>query len=188
MKQVAGLEYVKAKNIMATAQNCFLSYNGILSEETLDQFGQKLRQYMCGIPLPPKQQLRAFSLYVEIMQNIIRYGSEVVHLTAPNGNDPSYGMLAISHENDAISIVSGNYVTHQQAELLRQRLDMLSALTSDELRQLFMKTIRQPLATSSKGANLGLIQIMRRSSSPPQYLFDPAENGAMFFTIRVIAY
>ena len=40
MKQVAGLEYVKAKNIMATAQNCFLSYNGILSEETLDQFCQ----------------------------------------------------------------------------------------------------------------------------------------------------
>ena len=175
-------------NIPTTAQSYFLSYEGVLSEDVLDLYGHKLRQYMRGIPLPQKQQLQAFSLYVEMMQNMIRHSSEEVHQSDFNGNNPTHGILGISHENDWISIVCGNYINHQLAELLRQRLEMLSALTPDELRQLFKKTIRQPLDASSKGANLGLIQMMRRSSSPPQYQFNPTENGAMYFTIMITVY
>jgi hypothetical protein len=40
---------------------------------------------------------------------------------------------------------------------------------------------------NSKGASLGLIEMMRRSSSPPQYRFDPAKNGTVFFMIKATA-
>ena len=118
---------------------------------------------------------------------MIRYGDAGDHRADPDGHKPSYGLLAISHDDDAISIMGGNYISPQRAQMINKRLDALSSSTQLELRQLFMKTIRQPLEMNSKGASLGLIEMMRRSSSPPQYRFDPAKNGTVFFMIKATA-
>jgi len=181
------LDHLKMMNDLTTDQNCFLSYVGTMSEDALELFGQKLRRHMRRFSLTPKQTRQAFSLYVEMMQNMIRYGDAGDHRADPDGNKPSYGLLAISHDDDAISIMGGNYISSQRAQMINKRLDALSTSTQIELRQLFMKTIRQPLEMNSKGANLGLIELMRRSSSPPQYRFDPAKNGTVFFMIKATA-
>lgn len=181
------LDHLKMINSLTTDQNCFLSYVGTMSEDALELFGQKLRRHMRAFALTPRQNRHAFSLYVEMMQNMIRYGNAGNHQPDPDGSKPSYGLIAISHDNDEISIIGGNYISNQQAQVINSRLGMLASSTHDELRKLFMKTIRQPIEKSSKGASLGLIEMMRRSSSPPQYRFDPVENGTVFFMIKATA-
>ena len=184
---VVELDHLEMMNALTAEQNCFLSYVGTMSEDALELFGQKLRGHMRRFSLTPKQTRQAFSLYVEMMQNMIRYGDAGDHRADPDGHKPSYGLLAISHDDDAISIMGGNYISTQRAQMINKRLDALSSSTQLELRQLFMKTIRQPLEMNSKGASLGLIEMMRRSSSQPQYRFDPAKNGTVFFMIKATA-
>ena len=85
------LEHLKMMNDLTTDQNCFLSYVGTMSEDALELFGQKLRRHMRRFSLSPKQNRHAFSLYVEMMQNMIRYGDAGDHYPNPDGSKPSYG-------------------------------------------------------------------------------------------------
>jgi len=183
------LDFQHLKNIktMTCEQNCFLTYVGYMSEDILESFGQNLRQRMQGLNMRPGQNRHVFSLFVEMMQNIIRYGDEGHPLPAGEGHHSGYGMLAVSREDEDICIVGGNYISPERAKEISQKLDALAASTQDELRQIFMKTLRQPKEHDSKGAGLGLIEMMRRSNSPPQYRMDHADDGSVFFMIKATA-
>jgi hypothetical protein len=183
------LDFYDFKNINAVTheQNCFLTYVGYMSEDVLESFGKNLRKRMKNLTMRPGQNRHVFSLFVEMMQNIIRYGDEGQPLPMVEGCNAGYGMLAVSREDDNICIMGGNYISPERAKDISQRLDALAVSTQDELRQIFMKALRQPKDPDSKGAGLGLIEMMRRSSTPPQYHMDHAQDGSVFFMIKATA-
>jgi hypothetical protein len=179
--------HLKNINTITREQNCFLTYVGYMSEGILESFGQNLRQRMQSLTMRPGQKRHVFSLFIELMQNIIRYGDEGQPLPAGQANHAGYGMLAVSREDDDICIMGGNYISSARAKAISQRLDALAASSQDELRRIFMKTLRQPKEHDSKGAGLGLIEIMRRSKSPPQYHMAHSHDGSVFFMIKATA-
>lgn len=179
--------HLKNINAITREQNCFLTYVGYMSEDILESFGQNLRQRMKSLTMRPGQNCHVFSLFVEMMQNIIRYGDDGQPLPMVEGDPSGYGMLAVSREDDNICITGGNYISPERANEISQRLDVLAASSQNELRQIFMKTLRQPKAYDSKGAGLGLIEMMRRSNTPPQYRMDHTHDGSVFFMIKATA-
>ena len=126
-RRVLDFQHLKNINTMTFEQNCFLTYVGYMSEDILESFGQNLRQRMQGLNMRPGQNRHVFSLFVEMMQNIIRYGDEGHPLPAGEGHHSVYGMLAVSREDDDICIVGGNYISPERAKEISQKLDALGA-------------------------------------------------------------
>ena len=52
-----------------------LSYSGYVTEDILEAVGATLRQRLAGHIDNPKQIRNVFSIFVELMQNVIRYGT-----------------------------------------------------------------------------------------------------------------
>jgi hypothetical protein len=53
-----------------------LSYSGYVTEDILEAVGATLRQRLADHIDNPKQIRNVFSIFVELMQNVIRYGTD----------------------------------------------------------------------------------------------------------------
>ena len=162
-----------------------LSYSGYVSEDILRAVGETLRERLNDHVSDSNQIRNVFSIFVELMQNIIRYGDDGPQPDDPStGDKPSFGIVLVSEHQGQLSVMTGNYVTPDEAEDLTSRLTHLATKSSDELRVMYREKLRQPVEDSSKGASLGLIEIARRASLPLTFEVQDGFGGHKFFMIK----
>jgi hypothetical protein len=163
-----------------------LCYSGYVSESVLEAVGGTLKERL-DLHITEKKKIKVvFSIFVELMQNLIRYGA-----SGPKGEQirneekAGFGMLMIIEDDDgSISLLSGNYVTDQEKKSMESRLERLLGKSHDELREIMKDQMRKAPEVTSKGASLGLIEIARRSTRPIEATFVPATNSQHFFSIK----
>ncbi len=165
----------------------FLSYSGFVSEDILEAVGKTLRDRLVDMKSSPQQIRQVFSIFVELMQNVIRYGDDGPQSQVKTDPKPSYGMLTVSKNGEELVVMSGNYIAQEDAQKMCSRIDELRNYSSEELRKVYKEKLRQPTEETSKGASLGLIEIARRSATPPEYQVSDGPDGTSFFIIKASA-
>jgi hypothetical protein len=163
-----------------------LCYSGFVSESVLEAVGGTLKERL-NLHISEKKKIKVvFSIFVELMQNLIRYGdSGPKGLQIPDEDRTGFGMLMIIEDNDgSISLLSGNYVSPEEKIAMESRLERLLGRSHDELRDLMKEQMRKPPEINSKGASLGLIEIARRSTRPIEASFVPSSNSQHFFSLK----
>ena len=164
-----------------------LSYSGYVSEDILRAVGDTLRERLSNHVNDDHQIRNVFSIFVELMQNIIRYGDDGPQPVAlDTGAKPSFGIVLISENSGKLNVLAGNFVTNEEATDLSLRIDELANSSSDELRAMYRQKLRQPSEETSKGASLGLIEIARRASLPLTFEVQDGIDGFKFFMIKAI--
>ena len=176
-----------AMKSLVMEEEFFLSYSGFVSEDILEAVGKTLRDRLADTKSNPQQIRQVFSIFVELMQNIIRYGDDGPQSQVNTDPKPSYGMLTVSKNGDELVVMSGNYIAQEDANKMCSRIDELRDCTADELRVIYKNKLRQPTESTSKGASLGLIEIARRSATPPEYQVSDGPNGTSFFILKASA-
>lgn len=144
-----------------------ISYSGYVSEDILEAVGNTLRERLASHVQDDNQIRNIFSIFVELMQNIIRYGDDGPQPFVQESDEkPAFGIVLVSQTDNHLSVMAGNYVTDEEAALLTSRITSLANSSQDELRQMYRDKLREPVELTSKGASLGLIEIARRASLP----------------------
>lgn len=144
-----------------------LSYSGYVSEDILKAVGDTLRERLTSHVDNSNQIRNIFSIFVELMQNIIRYGDDGPQPVMKDSmQKPSFGIVLVSQSKGHLSVMAGNYVTDAEADMLMGRINALATSSDEELRQMYRDKLREPVEATSKGASLGLIEIARRASLP----------------------
>ena len=177
-------DQVNQMKSLGIEQGFLLSYSGFVSEDILEAVGRTLRERLQDMDSSPKQIRQVFSIFVELMQNVIRYGGDGPQPQSRDGEKPSYGMLSIAKDDDNLIVMSGNFIANNRAKHISMRIDELKTKSKDELRQIYKEKLRQPSESTSKGASLGLIEIARRSSTPPDYIMTDGPSGTSFLIIK----
>ena len=125
-----------------------------------------------------------FSIFVELMQNIIRYGVDGPQPGPADSEKPSFGIVMVSENNGTMDVIAGNFVSNDEAAMLQQKMAFLRDKTREELRGLYRQQLRDTPDGRSKGASLGLIEIARRSTLPINFEFTRTSDDLSFFMIR----
>lgn len=168
-----------------TERGIIFSFAGYLSEEMLTTLGNALKTRMALAETDSNVAKRVFSVFVEQVQNIIRYSSERVSSDAPP-RLMSSGIVSVGHEADGFFVTCGNVVSGEAVEVLRARLEHLASLDRDQIKAFYREKLREPPEAESQGASIGLIEIARRSSAPIDFDItwtDEAHSHA-FFVIK----
>ena len=161
-----------------------LSYSGYASEDVLHSMGETLRQRL-GDHTDDKGKIKhVFSVFVELMQNLIRYGAEGPHPTPKTGNRQAFGLIMVIQNGTSIEVMSGNYVSKDEANDLVNRVNELNDKSADQLRALYREKLRQPPHEGSKGASIGLVEVARRASGPLSCAVEDTNQGYSFFMIK----
>lgn len=161
------------------------SFSGPISQSLLEGIGHTLKQKMTLEDTSTNIIQKVFSIFVELMQNIINYSAQKI--TAEEAeHDISYGVLIVGKEEDHFYIISGNYIQKDQEAALREKLTKIRSMDRDELKQFYKKQRRLQADNASKGAGLGFIEMARKASQPIEFEIARLENMYSFFVVKAI--
>jgi Family of unknown function (DUF6272) len=149
-------------------QEIILTFKGTISQEILADVGVSLRSKL------PSQHVskKTFAIFVELAQNIYHHSAQKEY-SASKGRNAGVGVI----------ISSGNLIENYKIEGLIQRCEFINQLSSDELKDYYMKQRKRP--TGGVGANIGLIDMARRSGYPLEYQVIEIDEENSFFALSI---
>jgi hypothetical protein len=175
---------------MLHSQGVIFAYSGYVTEPVLSGVGEALKQKLTIDDADTKTLRSVFAVFVEQMQNMIRYSAEMIHQEPPLETDAGalkeirYGILTIGREGRDYVVCAGNLVRRGDVERLRERLSRIQNMSKDELKALYKETLRAEPEEGSKGAGLGFMEIARRASKPIEFDFTDVDGGHAFFALK----
>ncbi len=162
------------------------SFSGYVSEGILFSLGDALRQKMALEEADMNTVKRVFSVFVEQVQNIIRYSADKISGHVEKPVELSGGVVTIGTEQGRFFVVCGNVIRTWDVPKLKARLEHLSSLGKDEIKAYYKNQLREAPEEDSRGATIGLIEIARRASEPLEFDFQPLDEEHVFFCLKVI--
>jgi hypothetical protein len=122
---------------------------------------------------------KAGHVLIELLQNVSKHDSS-------NVQEEKKGIFAIGQDSGSIYIQCGNIVSHQEKVLLEAKLDFLSSLSKEELKDFHRQAMKASLKFENKSkSGLGLIEIAKASVKPLEYIFEPLKDNYYFYAIHV---
>lgn len=162
------------------------SFSGPVSQSLLEGIGQTLRQKMSLEDTSTNVTQKVFSIFVELMQNVINYSAERFDSGEEEDQEISFGVLIIGKDGDRFYIQCGNYIDPEQEAVLREQLSTIQSMDKDALKQYYKEQRRKEKAATSKGAGLGFIEMARKASEPISFQILPTPEGQPFFVVNAI--
>jgi hypothetical protein len=174
------------------SQGIIFAYSGYVTETVLSGVGEAVKQKLAIEDADTKTIRSVFAVFVEQMQNIIRYSAETVPQTpsaaaaAAAGllREMRYGILTIGEEGGEYVVHAGNLVRQGDVKKLRERLTRIRDMSKEELRALHKEQLRSDPEEGSKGAGIGLMEIARRASKPIEFDFTDVDSEYTFFSLK----
>jgi hypothetical protein len=166
-------------------QGIIFAYSGYVTEAVLSGVGDAIKQKLMFDDANTKTMRGVFAVFVEQMQNMIRYSVE--RSTSGVSDSPNgirYGVLTIGQENGDYVIYAGNLIQRSDVERLRAKLSHIRDMSKEELRLLYKERLRGDPEEGSKGAGLGFMEIARRASKPIEFDFTDVDDEYAFFTLK----
>lgn len=121
---------------------------------------------------------RVFSVLVECMQNIRKYG-------APSASsDLKPGIVIVCIDGNGYTLKTGNFIENSGMASLKARLDDVIKLNKEELKDLHKKVLGETKLSEKSGAGLGLISIARKSEGMG-YVFKAIDDKTSFYSLDV---
>ncbi len=157
-----------------------MAFQGILSQDILTLLGQSLRN------IPNNQVLakRLFGLAVEMTQNIHHYSAQKVY-SDKDEREIGMGIVCIGQDDETHFITSGNYIFEKDVKVVLQRSAYINSLSEEELKEYYREQRRAPQRKDKPGANLGFIEMRRKSGNPVEVEIIELGEGMSFFVLSV---
>lgn len=168
------------------------AYSGYVTEPVLSGVGEALKQKLTIDDADTKTLRSVFAIFVEQMQNIIRYSAESeqpgVRPASGEGGlmEIRYGILTIGREGEDYVVCAGNLVRQSDVARLEDRLSRIRDMSKEELKAHYKETLRADPEQGSKGAGLGLMEIARRATKPIEFDFAAVDGEYSFFALKAI--
>ncbi len=160
------------------------AYCGYVTEPILFGLGEALKKKMSLADADKKTISSVFSIYVEQVQNIIRYSAETDPRNTDSETSLRFGVITIVNENQKFSIDVGNMIKHKDVGRMDKQLSDISEMDSLELKRAYKAQLKSDPAPESKGAGLGLLEIARRVSEPLEFDFHRVDDTYTFFALK----
>ena len=165
-------------------EGIMLTYCGYVSEAVLMALGDALKQKMAIDEADANLTKRLFSVFVEQVQNIIRYSMDRISPPPPAPQRLGAGLIMVGRKDGRFFVICANTVDRYRAPPLRERLEQLRGMDKDAIRSFYREKLREPPDKDSQGATIGLIEIARRSSSPIEFDFYDIDESRAYFCLK----
>jgi hypothetical protein len=162
-------------------------YSGYMTEDILSSIGSTLKQKMAMDKTDKNVARGVFTLFVEQVQNVIRYSSEV----EPGGRGASqadvelrYGLLTIGQKEGRHFVSCANMIARRDVERLRGNLTKIQGMDREQLKAFYKEVLRGATPEGSKGAGVGFVDIARQATHGFQFDFHDVNDDYAYFCLK----
>ena len=167
---------------MFSEKGIIFCYSGYFTEDTLLGIGDAIKKDLLLDETDAKTSRVIFSIFVEQVQNIIRYSEE----TASRDNDKEvrYGILVVGREDSRFFVGCGNKIKAGDVPRLEKVLTNIQKMDNKELKKAWKQGLRDGPPEGSKGAGIGFIDIARKAKGGFEFEFKPRDDENTFFSMK----
>jgi len=165
-------------------QRILLSFKGDLSAELVTALLGLVERKMELIEPDAKARKRVFNVVMECLQNLYHHNQRPSAEEAASEGDP-HGVVMIAHQDDGYSVLTGNFMAGHHVDRMKEHLDRINAMDTDELRAFYKATLANGQFSERGGGGLGMIDIARKSGGKLEYGFVPFDKDSTFFSLNV---
>jgi hypothetical protein len=97
-----------------------------------------------------------------------------------------FGVLIIRDEGMQYRISVGNFIKVEGLKQIRDRIDQINTLSSEETRNLYRIILNNEQFSEKGGGGLGMVEIARKSGNNMEYQFIDYNSDYLFLSIDVI--
>lgn len=171
-------DYLQEKGII-------FCYSGYITEGVLTGIGNALKRKLELEDADKKTLKGLFSIFVEQVQNVIRYSAEGEPKSADlSGKELRYGVLTVGMQDSNYFVTCGNLVRNGDVQRLSESLSHIQQLDKDGLKALYKETLRGETPEGSKGAGVGFIDIARRAENGFEFDFAKVDKDFSYFCCK----
>ncbi len=169
-----------------------LSFKGDITQDLLASVYQIMESRLDNGEENLKRKKKFYHILVECLQNVYHHmeAMKEEHHEGENDADAERERTAIfmiaKGEENSYRIITGNFILNNKAEILNQKLDKISAMNAEELRNYYLETLSTTELSDKGGAGLGMIDIARKSGHRLDYHFHKVSEHYSFFSLGVI--
>jgi len=171
--------YTKFRSMMDN--HIILSFKGEITSEIITMVLQIMETRLEAEEAKSSVKKKVFNILVECMQNLYHHAE-----AEKTGEEKTRkAMLEMYFVDGYYNIVTGNYIKNETVENLKSRLDKVNSLSKDDLRQFYREILDNNQISSKGGANLGMIDMARKSGEKLEYNFTQVNDDTSFFDFKV---
>lgn len=161
-------------------------YSGYMTEDVLMSIGKVIKQKLEVDEVDKNIARSVFSVFVEQVQNVIRYSIEKETSLRQNEKeiDLRYGLLMVGYKDDKYFVSCGNMVKNDNVDRLREGLMQIQQLDKEGLKALYKEILRGDSPEGSKGAGVGFIDIAKRAKKGIEFDFSQYDDDFTYFTLK----
>lgn len=161
--------------------NIVLAYKGSASDDLFDCLLELAESKLDEIEIKTRLKKKVYNILVEILQNIYHHFGPANDL-----KDEKYSViLLIIKEEKGYKIISGNCINNKDVDALKNKIDNVNALSTDELRTLYRKRLQNGEISKKGGAGLGMLDMVRKSGGKIEYDFKKIDRAFSFFSLQI---
>lgn len=160
-------------------------YSGYMTEDVLVSIGSVIKQKLTAESVDKKVVRGVFSVFVEQVQNVIRYSIEE-DAGGQKGEeiDLRYGLLMVGLKEDQYFVSCANLIEKKNVALLREGLSHIQQLDKEGLKLLYKEILRGQVPEGSKGAGVGFIDIAKRATNGIEFDFTDFDDDFAYFSLK----
>lgn len=171
--------YQKFRHMMDN--HIMLSFKGEITSDIITMVLQIMETRLDSVSEKGSVKKRIFNVLVECMQNLYHHSEAEV----AGQIDTRRAMLELFYDDDFYYILTGNFIKNNQVPPLRDRIDRVNSLSKDELRRYYREILDNNQISDKGGADLGMIDMARKSGQKLDYNFNKVDDELSFFDLRV---
>lgn len=167
--------YRKHKEIQI--EDVIVSYAGALNMDIVSSVMNLSEVTLLAQAIKLKQRKSLINIVIEGLQNVLHHTIEDSNF---NGQHRDC-LVMIGKEDAHLCVYIGNYIKATHIPILRQKLESLQAMTSEELHRYYLETLDKDTFPTKGGAGLGWIRIFLDSNRAVSYHFEKVNEQYSFF-------
>ncbi len=172
---------VKYINSLEDKNHNLLSFQGDITDISLDNILKLVENKLNGIEKNVKVKKKVFKIVVEMVQNIYHHYSNFSSIQQEETFQPV--KFTLDKYASSYVISASNYVSNSVATTLKEKIDKINAMNGEQLRAAYLKKLMRGRMSRQGGAGLGMIDIVRNSESKLTYSFEKVGNKNAIFSL-----
>ena len=169
--------------------NLIATHEGAVTSDLITSYLNEVESSLLQSGEAVKTVRRVYNILVEALQNLFHHlevppKEYLERLSLPE--DCRYAFCSTVKEGkSSYKITTGNFVTGKYVPFLRDRIEQLNYLSTDELKELYKRVLNNDEFSAKGGGGLGFIEMARISGKKLGYDFISYDEKYSFFVLEI---
>jgi hypothetical protein len=161
-----------------------MAFKGNISSELISNVLEQVESRMDDYNESSKIRKKVYNVLVESLQNLYHH-IEILPEEMHKEYESRFGILVVSRESGHYKISTGNFVTQDRVDLLKNKIDKINSMGKEELKDMYKFILNHQRLSEKGGGGLGLVDIARKTGNKLDYTFEKYDDTYYFFNLDV---